>query len=33
MIAKVAYYKILAKKIKNSNGNIAIKPSLELGNW
>ena len=33
MIAKVAYYKVLAKKIKNSNGNIAIKPSLELGNW
>lgn len=33
MIAKVAYYKVLAKKIKNLNGNIAIKPSLELGNW
>ena len=33
MIAKVAYYKVLAKKIKNSNGNTAIKPSLELGNW
>ena len=33
MIAKVAYYKVLAKKIKNSNGNISIKPSLELGNW
>lgn len=33
MIAKVAYYKVLAKKIKNSNDNVAIKPSLELGNW
>ena len=33
MIAKVAYYKVLAKKIKNSNGNVAIKPSLELTNW
>lgn len=33
MIAKVAYYKVLAKKIKNSSDNIAIKPSLELTNW
>ena len=33
MIAKVAYYKVLAKKIKSSNTNVAIKPSLELSNW
>ena len=33
MIAKVAYYKVLAKKTKSSNTNVAIKPSLELSNW
>lgn len=33
MIAKVAYYKVSAKKTKSSNTNVAIKPSLELSNW
>ena len=33
MIAKVAYYKVLKKKLNNINKNISIKPSLELTNW
>ncbi len=33
MIAKVAYYKVLKKKLNSVNKNISIKPSLELTNW